>query len=187
MVAVFFFNSLSKFKKDLNNTVITVKMALNKAFYIDKDLEIDLKKVEDPVMELNFRRLSMNARQEEMSSNFAVHHQQHPNQFHQTNPQTSPQAPQHLQINNPFNQGLLGPGINGTNWLGANISPLTAGQAPTMSRAQRMAELRMEIGLVEKQIMEAKQAKWPLFYDINALIQKEAELKRKLMEICHNK
>ena len=52
-----------------------------------------------------------------------------------------------------------------------------------MTRAQRMAVLRLEIGLVEKQIMEAKQAQWPLFYDINALIQKEAELKRKLMEI----
>ena len=90
-------------------------------------------------------------------------------------------------MNKSFNQGHRGPGINGTNWLGVNVnsqyiaSPLTAGQTQTMTRTQRMAELRMEIEQVEKQIMAAKHA--PRLYDIDALIQKEAELKRKLMEI----
>ena len=74
----------------------------------------------------------------------------------------------------------------GNNWnqgnAGNNFTEMAAVQTQTMTRQQKLEVLRVELNSVNNQIIQVKQGVAPGNVDMNALFQKEADLKRQMFE-----
>ena len=99
---------------------------------------------------------------------------QHQQQNFQQPPQQQNQMPAPIQntYGNNWNQGSAG----------NNFTEMAAVQTQTMTRQQKLEVLRVELNSVNNQIIQVKQGVAPGNVDMNALFQKEADLKRQMFE-----
>ena len=103
-----------------------------------------------------------------------------PNNFQHQQQNFQPQPQQQIQMPAPI-QNTYGNNWNQGN-AGNNFTELAAVQTQTMTRQQKLEVLRVELNSVNNQIIQVKQGVAPGNVDMNALFQKEADLKRQMFE-----